>query len=151
MAPVDESIIQTALADYDAGIHSSLRATARAYGLNVSLLSRRVNGLTISKQKCHEPSQKLSNTEEQFIVDWVLRCEASKNPVSHVQIRNMARLCSDPSNTENTIGTKWISRFLRRHLEVKTKPTMKIDTQRVIEATPEVLRAHFELYSSIKS
>ena len=128
MAPVNEAIVESALADYDAGVHGSLRATARAYGLTVSLLSRRVNGITISKKQSLEPSQKLSNTEEQFIVEWILRCEASKNPVSHVQIRNMARLCSDPTNTSNTISTKWVPRFLRRHPEVKTKPTIKINS-----------------------
>jgi hypothetical protein len=63
----------------------------------------------------------------------------------------MAVLVSKISGGPVTIGINWVSRFLHRHPEIHTKVGIKIDAQRLQNATPAVLETWFAKLKGIQT
>ena len=71
----NEANIKKALADYDAGVFTSYRAAAKAYGLTHTTLSRRHQGVSMTRHEAAIPRQILSEATEQRLKDLILWSE----------------------------------------------------------------------------
>jgi hypothetical protein len=142
MASFQEQKIQQALEDLRAQKFPSVRAAAKAHGINHVTLNRRSKG-GISKQEARLAQQLLSQHQEGLLVQWILHSEAGGYAPSHAQVREMAVHISTVSGGPDTLGNNWVPRFLHRHPEIHTKVGVKIDALRLQNTTPEALEAWF--------
>jgi hypothetical protein len=62
-----ENAIALAISDLNAGIYTSQRAAAKAYGIPLSTFQDRLKGAT-NRATCHQPKQRLSPKQEEFLV-----------------------------------------------------------------------------------
>ena len=144
MSSVFEVAIEEALEALRSGEYTSIRATARAYGLIELTLRRRYHGQTTTRQIAHQPQQLLTPAQEDLTVTWMLQCKEFKHPVTYPQLREFIGLVSAQSGGPNTIGHHWIQRFLHRHPEVHCKIGVKMKHLRANATTQAVLKPWFE-------
>jgi Tc5 transposase DNA-binding domain len=73
-----------------------------------------------------------------MLVQWILDLERQGYAPTHSQLREMR--ISLNSDGPDKISKNWISRFLKRHLNVCTKIGRNIDAFRVKRIEKEILR-----------
>jgi len=74
MVIVNEVLMREALTACDSGQYTNLRECARDFGLAESTLRSRLNG-SQPHRIAHEHRQLLSNTQEDYLVEWSLELE----------------------------------------------------------------------------
>jgi hypothetical protein len=84
-----EFAIQSALKDYESGVYSTQSAAARAYNIPQKTFSSRLNGSTNARIG-REQQQRLTQEQEEFLVDWILKEDLRGFPPSHTRTREMA-------------------------------------------------------------
>lgn len=129
-----EEWIQLALEKLEDG--GTLKGVAKEFGIPVSTLRGRKNG-AISQQAVARSKYKLSQTQEELLVDWILSEEAAGRPPTIEGVRGMVTaICHDEGSTD-PIGNHWVQRFFKRHSStISIKKGRLIDTER-IQATTE--------------
>jgi helix-turn-helix, Psq domain len=110
MASFQEQKIQQALEDLRTQKFPSVRAAAKAHGVNHVTLNRRSKG-GISKQEARLAQQLLSQHQEGLLVQWILHSETG----GYAQVREMAVLISTVSGGPDTLGNNWVPRFPEHH------------------------------------
>ena len=144
-----EVAIQSAIRDLNTGLYSSQRAAAKAYGVPESTLRNRLKGATNSALS-HQHQQRLTPTQEDFLVDWILDEDARACPPSHARAREMANRILRMNGDDQPVGMLWISHLLRRQPRIASVVGRKLEAQRADAATPEQIRAFLEHYKQIK-
>ena len=108
-----EFAIQSAISDFNAGVYSSQRAAAKAYGIPQSTLSTRVNGVQ-NRRVSHQHRQRLTPQQGDFLVDWILEEDARSCPPSHARAREMANRILRMNGDDQPVGKLWLSHFIRQ-------------------------------------
>lgn len=133
-----EEQLAGAIHSLSTGEYTSIRAAAKAYGVNRNTLTRRMEG-GLSQSEAQQPYLLLSTEQEALLVRWILDLERVGHPPNHTQIREFALLICTASGGPTSIGINWVPRFLERYPEVKTKVCRKIKSLRIKNTTPEAL------------
>lgn len=120
----------------------SIRATALAWDVNRSTLTRRLNG-GVSRSEGHAKQQILSITQERMLVNWILEQERLGHASTYQRVREFAAKIRGFSGEDPHIGKNWLTRFITRNPAIRTKIGRKIDYQRVQNTQPEVLEPWF--------
>jgi hypothetical protein len=113
-----EGRIALAIDSYKSGSFTSVREAAVTYGVSRSTLQARLHG-RVSQQEIQSANLKLTDTEEQTLVNWILSMDERGLPVRTALIRDMANLLlqkrtgTDASSTR-TIGPRWPYNFVRK-------------------------------------
>ena len=144
MPAINEAQVQQALNDLRHGVFPSIRATAKAYNLTESTLRRRKNGQTVTRSQARAEQQILSLYQEDMTKSWILYCEQCGFAISHAQLREFVVLLSSSAGGPTRVGRQWVSRFLSRHPEVKTKIGKKLKVLRTENITSERLTTWFD-------
>lgn len=144
-----EGRIALALQALKEGRFTSLRAAARSYDIPKSTLTRRYRG-TPSRLDYRSTQRKLSSTEETTLIQWILSMDKRGIPPTQALVHEMAEILltervESASNLAPTLGVNWVSRFIDRHPELKSRYNRKYDYQRAKCEDPEVIRAWFRL------
>ena len=122
----------------------SQRLASQKWGIPQTTLSSRLHGQTpIGDQE--QPHQLLSKTQEARLVTWILRQESMGYAPSHSQLREcvVALLKQQGSNLKP--GRHWITRFLERHPEIKTKRGKRQEANRFDAFTPNAVNWYFDI------
>ncbi|RYC79608.1 hypothetical protein BFJ63_vAg17509 [Fusarium oxysporum f. sp. narcissi] len=138
-----EAQILLALQAYRADPKLSLRRAAKVYDVNFSTLHARHNGISA---RCDwvPKSRKLSDLEEQVIVQYILDLDSRGFPSRHRDIEEMAnRLLAD--RDASPVGKRWAINFIKRQPELKTRFQRKYDYQRAKCEDPIAIRNWFRL------
>jgi hypothetical protein len=93
-------------------------------------------------------NQKLSNTEESSLKQWILDMDQRGLPPSHAIARKMANLLlSDRKGLDlaDSVSDRWVTRFIQRHDELRSKYNRKYDYQRAQCEDPEIIKNWFSL------
>jgi hypothetical protein len=114
-----------AIRDLDLGVFPSVRAAAAAYGVGHAQLGRRRRGQK-NRVESHADQQKLSPTQENLLVQWILEAELAGHAFSHGQIREMASIINKSSGGDGHIGKNWVPHFIKRNPKIKTKTGISI-------------------------
>jgi Tc5 transposase DNA-binding domain len=112
--------------------YASIRAAAAAHCLSHATLARRLN----DGRSCHtghEPQQLLSTIQEDIVIQWVLNLERQGHAPSHSQLREMTVRISTHSGGPIKVDGHWISRFLKRHPNLRIKIGRNINALRIKE------------------
>ena len=124
----------------------SLRGAARLYQVNYWALRRRHNGIQ-SRRDWIPKSRKLSDLEEQIIIQFILDLDSRGFPPRLRSVEEMAnRLLADRDALP--VGKRWASNFVKRHLDLKTRFFRKYDYQRAKCEDPAIIRNWFTVVAN---
>ena len=124
MDPIDAAL--ASLASLQPGERPNISKTAREFGCDRSLLSKRFRGLAGSRETKYQNQRNLNDQRENSLVKYIDRLCARALPPSRQMIRNFAsEICG------KEIGKEWVSRFLKRHtVDLVSKWSMGSDHNR---------------------
>ena len=142
-----DSILASAVADFNAGHFKSINATARAYGVARSTLQSRINGIE-PRRVVHQVDQRLTPEQEDYLCSWIIDEDARGHPPSPVVVRDMAFRIASANSDPRPIGKNWVSAFKKRNPRVHSVIGKKIDVKRAHAATMESINAFFERYTA---
>jgi hypothetical protein len=141
-----EARLLRAMQEYQAGHISSIRAAAQTYNIPFRTLSYRLRGRA-SRHETRANGHKLSSTEEQALLEWILSMDARGYPPTISLVRNAAlQLLSERvGHAHASIGVNWPTNFVRRQPALQARYTRKYDYQRAQCEDPELISAWFQL------
>jgi hypothetical protein len=113
MDPIDAAL--ASLASLQPGERPNISKTAREFGCDRSLLSKRFRGLAGSRETKYQNQRNLNDQRENSLVKYIDRLCARALPPSKQMIRDFAsNICG------KEVGKEWVSRFHKRHRIVMT-------------------------------
>jgi len=142
----EEERMNLALDAFGKGQFPSIRKAAAAFDVPPSTLMTRVNGRTARKDRTAN-CRKLNETEEETLSEWILDMTQRGFPLQISTVRHLAQLLLSArlKRSENaTIGENWVTCFINRHKELRSKYTQNYDYQRAKCESPELIKGWFE-------
>jgi hypothetical protein len=134
----NETNILLALQTYKNHPKLSLRRAAKIYQLRYSTLIDRENGVP-ARCDTTPNSRKLSDLEEQIIIQFILDLDSRGFPPRLRGVREMTnRLLAD--RDASPVGKRRASNFVKRHPNLKTRFSRKYDYQRAKCEDPTAIR-----------
>ena len=142
-----EGRLSLAMVSYQNKPCQSIRALARAYDVPESTLRTRLRGVH-PRSEIVSVNRKLSTTEEQSLVQWILDLNRRGFPPYIIDVRRMADALlaargQDPPPPP--VGKNWVSRFVNSQSELQTKWNRKVYSQRALCEDPVAISAWFNL------
>ncbi|KAJ3454592.1 hypothetical protein MRS44_013192 [Fusarium solani] len=125
----------------------SQNQAAQKNGVPPTTLSDRLRGLP-SKSEVTQPAQLLSKSEESRLGTWILRQEALGYAPSHSQVRATVAALLRQQERERPIGVHWLTRFIKRHDDIKTKVGKRQEAARFNSFTPMAVNWYFDIRES---
>lgn len=124
---------------------SSIREAARVYDVSEKTLRRRLRGIT-ARSETRANSHKLTQNEEESLVQWILSLDRRGAPPRPSHIREMANILLAARGTTpiQTVSANWASKFIQRRNELKTRWNRRYDYQRAKCEDPKVIREWFD-------
>src|SRR6478735_7082759 len=139
----DEARILLALQSLQNNPKLSIRRAAAIYEVHYRTLHRRQKGIQ-SRRETIPNSRRLSDLEEQIIIQFILELHARGFPPRLRGVEEMAnRLLAD--RDASPVGKRWASNFIKRQPELKTRRFRRYDYKRAKCEDPEVIRGWFAL------
>ena len=139
----DERKIILALQAIEQDPNLTIRAAAKIYSVNHATLARRKHG-QISRRDWQPKSRKLTDLEEEIIVEYVLDLDSRAFPSRIQKVEDMAnRLLEDRNATP--VGKRWASNFVKRQPQLQTRFFRRYDYKRAQCEDPEIIRGWFAL------
>jgi len=126
---------------------TSQRQAALLYDAPRTTLRRRLRG-TQPRSEIASANRKLSATEEQSLVQWILELDRRGFPPHIIDVRRMADALLAARGQEpppQPIGKCWVSRFIQSQPELQTKWTRRFHSQRALCEDPVTIAAWFKL------
>ncbi|RKK54497.1 hypothetical protein BFJ69_g17769 [Fusarium oxysporum] len=121
-----------------------LQPTAKKYAISRGSLRNRQKGGTNARDAQIE-RKKLSEDQEEFLVEWILNEEAAARAPTKKNVRLFGNLILKYDNQDQQLGNHWVNRFLTRHPDIKMKLSRSVDVVRTRETTEEQLERFYKL------
>src|SRR6478752_2452280 len=142
-----ESQIILALQAYQADPKLSLRRAAKIYDVSFDALNRRHHGIP-AREDYIPSSRKLSNLEEEVIVQYILDLDSRGFPPRHRDVEEIAnRLLTDRDALP--VGKRWAINFIKRQPQLKTRFQRRYNYRRAQCEDPTTIRNWFRLVENI--
>ena len=126
-----EGRVQLALRAYHAGQFRSHRCAAAAYNVDHQRLSDRDRGIPF-RLETPPNGRKLTLTEEQTIVEYILDLDQRGFPPRKCEVIDMADKLLAARGGE-PVGKKWVDRFITRSDKLKMTFNRAKDRQRIVK------------------
>ena len=127
----------------------SRRQAAQIYEIPEATLRHRIHGRT-SRDDSRHGRQKLTESEEDAIVQYVLDLDKRGFPPRIAGVEDMANLLLEKRDG-GRVGKLWTARFVARREELKTRLNRVYDFQRAACEDPELIGAWFKLVDNMKA
>jgi hypothetical protein len=144
-----EGRTELALLAYQNHQFRSLRRAANAYNVSFSTLQRRHAGI-LARADCQPNCRKLTATEEQTIVRYILDLDSRGFAPRLCEVEDMANKLLAMRGGE-LVGKKWAKRFVTRSDELKMAFNRAKDRQRILQEDPKIINAWFKLVEETKA
>ena len=100
-----EVAIQNTIRDLSAGVFTSQRKAAKAYGVPRSSLQARLAGHQ-THATAHQHQQRLTPGQEDFLAEWIFDKDSRAQPPTHARVREMATRILHMNNDFRPLGNK---------------------------------------------
>jgi hypothetical protein len=124
----------------------SVRKASTIYNTPRTTLRRRQAGKP-SQAETTVKTRKLSNLEEETIVQRVLKLDSQGFPVRISGVEDMANQLRRDRDA-SPVGKKWTTNFIRRQPALRTRQTRSYDNQRALCEDPEKIQGWFRLVAN---
>ncbi|KAH7471297.1 hypothetical protein FOMA001_g13318 [Fusarium oxysporum f. sp. matthiolae] len=122
----------------------SQTGAAQKRGVPRSTLSGRLSGQA-SRNERIQAHQRISKSQEETLLRWVLRQESLGYALSHSQLRACVEAILKQQGDNKPLGKHWTTRFVKRHLELSTKLGKRQETARFDGFTPKAVNWYFDI------
>ncbi len=114
--------LELAIQAVKTGQITSVRKAAQLYDVPRSTLQTRLNG-TKQRSTANPTKRKLTETEEETLLQWVLIMDKRGAPLRPSTVQDMANLllANRDASKPPTVGINWIYNFVRRYPILKTR------------------------------
>ena len=141
-AYIEDAVAEAILDVTDNGL--SVRQSAQKWGVPRTTVSSRLKGqIALADQT--QPKQHLSRNQEAKLSSWILRQESLGYAPSHSQIRACVLALLKQQGSELSLGRNWVSKYIKRRLELKTKIGRRQEAKRFDSFTPKVVHWFFDI------
>jgi hypothetical protein len=105
----------------------------------------------VSRVDSRATSYKLTDLEEDSLVEWILSIDARGAAPRPATVGEMANilLAARGSSPSPTVGKNWPSSFVKRRVELHSRFSRRYDYQRALNEDPKALRAWFTTVQSV--
>ena len=138
-----EKDVIDAIFDITDGSLSQYQASEK-HGVPQPVLSKRLSGQKSRKESTH-PHQRLSPSQEDRLVRWLLRQESLGYALSHSQLRSCVEALLRQQGDNKPLGQNWTSRFIKRHSKLSTKLGKRQESARFDGFTPRSVNWYFDI------
>jgi hypothetical protein len=138
-----EDRIQLAIDSIKQGQFPSVRSAADGSDVSARTTSYRINGRP-ARRDCTPNCRKLTDTEEQVIIDFILDLNSQGFPPRIHEVAEMANLLLAERNG-TPVGKNWATNFINRRPEIKSKFNRKYDYRRAKCEDPIIINEWFNL------
>lgn len=147
--------IELAIQAYQKGQLPSIRSAAQSYDIPLATLAYRLQG-RVPRRDFISPNRKLTLTEEETLIQWILSADERGLAPRHAFVRVMADLLlaerpNPDTKVVRSVGKLWVTRFVDRHDELKSKFNRKYDDQRAKCEDPKIIKDWFRLVRNTKA
>ncbi|KAM5529592.1 transposase [Fusarium oxysporum f. sp. phaseoli] len=113
-----------------------------------STLVDRLNGRRAVNEQIH-PRRRLSKSQEDRLAFWILRQESLGYAPSHSQIRacvmGLLLNIGGRQGEQPDLGRKWVTKFINRRADLKTKIGRRQEAKRFDSFTPKAVHWYFDI------
>ncbi|KAJ3453412.1 hypothetical protein MRS44_017659 [Fusarium solani] len=138
-----EKDVIDAIFDITDGSLSQYQASEK-HGVPQPVLSKRLSGQKSRKESTH-PHQRLSPSQKDRLVRWLLRQESLGYALSHSQLRSCVEALLRQQGDNKPLGQNWTSRFIKRHSKLSTKLGKRQESARFDGFTPRSVNWYFDI------
>lgn len=124
----------------------SVRKAGKIYTVSPSTLTRRQKGIR-SRSEITVKTRKLSNVEEDTLIQRILKLDSQGFPVRVGSVEDMANLLRRERDA-SPVGKNWAENFIRRQPAIKTCQTRSYDNQRALCEDPRKIQDWFRLVTN---
>ncbi|KAJ3469827.1 hypothetical protein MRS44_003892 [Fusarium solani] len=117
---------------------------AQRRGVPRRTLIDRLNGRGAVKEQIH-PRRRLSKNQEDRLAFWILRQESLGYAPSHSQIRACVMGLLRQQGEHPELGRNWVTRFINRRADLKTKMGRRQEAKRFDSFTPKAVHWYFDI------
>jgi hypothetical protein len=146
-----EGRIQLAISAFKKGQIPSICRAAKTFDVPKSTLRGRLNGCQYRiKKRGH--SHRLSPTQEELLVEWILSRDLRGVPPRPAHVEEMANLLLQADNPSGfkPIGKNWVSIFTNRREEIKTRYARRYNHSRAQCEDPKIIKWWFDSLQRIQ-
>ena len=144
-----EANINLAILALNADQIQTKRRAAATFEVSRATLHRRRASIP-SRRDCQPNSKKLTQLEEEVIVQHILSLDERGFAPTYAAVRNMAdKLLA--ARGAGQVGQKWPANFVRRTDRLTTRFNRAYDRQRALCEDPVLIRSWFELVEQTKA
>ncbi|EED13623.1 pogo transposable element, putative [Talaromyces stipitatus ATCC 10500] len=137
-----EGRILLAISDLQNGRILRVAQAARIYSIPRATLQDRLNG-TQQRSQVRANSHKLTQCEEELLVEWILDLGKRGLPPRHSLVREMADyLLSQRGNRR--VGENWVYNLVKRRPEIESKFSRKYNYERAKCEDPKIIQEYFD-------
>ena len=124
---------------------SSIREAAHHFQVPRSTLQRRLTG-DVFRPESRANNHKLSQTEEESLVQWILSMDSRGAAPRPTAVREMADLllAARGSTPVQTVGDNWPTNFVKRHSELSTRFSRRYNYERAKCEDPKIIQGWFD-------
>lgn len=138
-----EERIRKALIDNKTTTDGNISQAARNNDVARTTLLHRRDGRP-SRAFTRPSNARLTYQQEEVLAKLIANQQAQFMPTSHTQIRTIAYLMSkDLNGQDGPIGINWVTKFINRHANIKSRKELYLDIDRVSASNPAILDTWF--------
>ncbi|EED21956.1 transposon, putative [Talaromyces stipitatus ATCC 10500] len=137
-----EGKIQLAISDLKNGRISNIREATRIYDIPRTTLRDRLKGIEYKGEK-RANHHKLTQSEEDSLVKWVLDLDRRGLPPRHSLVREMVNYLLQ-QHGKSQVGKNWVTNLIKRRPEIDSKFARKYNYERAKCEDPKIIQEHFD-------
>ena len=126
-----------------------MRSAVAIYEVLYETLRQRIKGIP-SRRDSTPNNRRLSSQEESAIVQYILELDSRGFSPRPSEVREMADLLLT-ERQESPVGQKWVSNFINRRPEIKTKFSRKYDYKRALCEDLYIIGEWFRLVQNTRA
>jgi hypothetical protein len=145
-----EGRIQLAISALKKQEISSIRRAATTFNVPLSTLHNRLSGRQHRIEQ-RANGHRLSKNQEASLVEWILSRDARGVAPRPSHVAEMANiLLHEEDSTAQPIGKNWVSSFIKRHDEVKSRFARRYNYSRAKCEDPRTIKAWFKQLEEVR-
>ncbi|RYC79914.1 hypothetical protein BFJ63_vAg17206 [Fusarium oxysporum f. sp. narcissi] len=139
---IEKNVIN-AIFDITEGSLSQHQASDK-YGVPQPVLSKKLSGQKSRKESTH-PHQRVSTSQEDRLIRWLLRQESLGYALTHSQLRSCVEALLRQQGDNKPLGKSWTTRFIKRHSKLSTKLGKRQEAAKFDGFTPKAVNWYFDI------
>jgi hypothetical protein len=130
----------------------TIRRAATVFGVPYSTLYDRINGCKYRTEK-RANGHKMTPNEEESLLQWIFSMDQRGCPPRPAHVHEMANILLAQRNPTSppTIGKNWVTKFIKRQPEIKSRYSRRYNYERAKCEDPKVIQEWFHQLSEIIS